>query len=190
VRTLACAMLMAALSFAGLANVSAQTGPAGNPPPGPPSVNPSPSPSPAAAGMTEADLANYLRSLDPNLTVSRNDKGVIFYRLTVRQPDGWSFTLRIESSKNSLWLDVILGKLPGDIEKMNPAVLAALLQANFKLGPTYFEFAKTKDGVWMNATRRLDRTVSLERAKAELEFLLKQVKESHAIWSAAFTPVS
>jgi len=170
VRTYATALLLAALSLAG---VSAQTGPSG--------ATPSAT-TPSTAGVSETDLATYLRSLDPNLTTSQGENGSTLYKMTVNR-DGWNYKLQVESNKAAIWLIVDLGKLRGEPEEMKAESFAALLQANFLLGPTHFALEKGASGYNLTAARSLDRPVSLDRVKSSLELLLKQVRSSHSVWS-------
>jgi hypothetical protein len=171
IRNFVCALLLSALSLVGVGYVSAQTGP---------STPPTSTPTVSTTALSEADLASYLRSLDSNLKVEQKDTATI-YRLSITH-DGWKYDVQVESSKGNVWVVVNLGKTP---EQIKPEVLAGLLQANFKYGPTHFALLKLQSGYYLSAARSVDRTASLDLFKSHLAVVLKQIRESYPIWSQA-----
>jgi hypothetical protein len=189
IRLFTSAMMLSVLSLAGAGVASAQTGPSGG---STPTVNPLVNPAPVPmTGISETELADYLRTLDPNLKVQKNDKGTTFYTVVIRRPDGWSYSLMVESQKGCIWLNMNLGKLPVAPEQIQASLLAGLLQANFKYGPTHFAFEKySNGGHGLTLSYCLDRMVSLDRVKGTLERLLAQVKESYPLWKPIVNPTA
>src|SRR5690348_3081853 len=91
VRKFVPSVLSILLALASVAPSFAQTGPTGGGQPIPaPGVQPAPV---VVNGISEADLLNCLRGLDPNVKVTPIKDGTV-YTLTL-QRDGWRYDLRV-----------------------------------------------------------------------------------------------
>jgi hypothetical protein len=167
------------LGLTSLAFTNAQTGPTG-PTGGGPTTTPVPA---VTTGIAEADLLAVLRQMDPNVQTKKMDNGGIEYRLTVKI-DGWSYTLRIESFANNIWLDAELGGPIADVQRIPSNLLANLLFANLKIGPTHFTFMKNNGNYQLNACRMVARTISTDGFRTEIEQFCKQVRETYPQWNA------
>ena len=179
---IATAFLVAAVALASIAPAFAQTGPTGPGKPTNPVVNPT-NPTPAVKGMTEADLASFLRTLDPNLKVNTIKDGTE-YHLTI-QRDGWNFQLRVTSFANEIWIDSKLGA-PINAQQVQANLLAELLAANFTVGPTHFSFVKMKDGQMQLDLGRcvLRGPLTVDGLRGQINLFVKQVKDTYPTWNA------
>ena len=106
------------------------------------------------------------------------------YNLSIVR-DGWKYDLQIESFKNEIWLNALLGNLITNPQDVPPAVMADLLKANFKVGPTHFVLVPLTDntGYRLNLCRLLDRRMTIESFNGYVSDFLKVVREQHPVWS-------
>lgn len=165
------------VALASVAPSFAQTGPTG----GGPMIQPTPI---VVSGLSETDLLNCLRGLDPNVKVTPIKDGTSYY-LTLRR-DGWQYDLRISSFAGSIWLDSPLGAPIANVQSASPALLAQLLEANFKIGPTHFSLVKQNDGrMQLYLGRMLERgPLTADMLHNHIDGFCKQVRDMYPTWSA------
>jgi hypothetical protein len=186
VRKLASALLSALVALAFAAGAQAQTGPAGQPgavnQPG--TVNPLPSL--AMNGLSEADLLNVLRGLDPNVKEKPIKDGTEYY-LSV-QRDGWKYDLKITAFAREIWVDTFLGQPIGSVQQVPALYLAQLLEANFD-SASFFGFIKQKDGKdQLVLSRLLDRcSLTVDRLNDVIKGFCEKVKTTYPTWNAIIT---
>jgi hypothetical protein len=188
VRTFASALMLSVLSLAGAGVASAQTGPSGG---STPPVNPLVNPAPAVAGeLSEEAVAGYLRSLDPNLKVATLSNGGKQYTALISR-DGWTFEVKVQVVRGRIWLLCHLGKVINSTQTPQANLLMQLLQLNDLMGPTYFSYEKFgTSGVKLCVNLAVDRTISLDRFKREMDGFLKKIKDSYPGWGPVVNSAS
>jgi hypothetical protein len=174
---LASVALLAALSLATLNTASAQTGPAGQMPaaqPGAPVLT---------VGLSEADLVNFLRSLDPAVRSEKIKNGTS-YHLKVER-DGWRYQLTVESLGPVVWVVTNLGNPISNADQLPAAALSQLLHANFKIGPSHFAMFRMPDGrTQLSLARCIDRSgLTVAYLQTQLNQFCGHVRETYPIWS-------
>jgi hypothetical protein len=174
---IALSTMLAALCLNGLAH--AQTGPSGGQPgSGAPTVTPS-------GALSEQDLEAVIKSLDPSYKVrpSTDGQGKIYNFKITR--DGWSYTMQIESFANEVWLNAELSGVISAPQSLPAGALAELLKSNFKVGPTHFAFCPMTDnsGFKLFLSRMLARQMSVDTFNAQLNDLLKVIRDTYPTWS-------
>ena len=183
VRTLkfASVALLAALSLATLNAASAQTGPAGQMP----AVSPGAQPGAPlmTVGLSEPELVNFLRSLDPNVRTEKIKNGTS-YHLKVER-DGWRFLITVESLGSVVWLETNLGTPISNADQLPAASLSQLLHANFKIGPSHFAMFRLPDGrTQLSMARCIDRAgLTVTYLQAQLNQFCGQVRETYPTWN-------
>jgi hypothetical protein len=179
----ASAALLAALTLIVANTAWAQTGPAGQmPAPGKPGVQTGMPFAPV--GLSEADLVNFLRSLDPNVQTRKINNGSA-YDLKIER-DGWRFLLTVESLGSVVWVETNLGNPMSNADQLPPAVLSQLLQANFKIGPSHFAMQRLNDGrVLLSLARCIDRAgLTTAYLQGQINQFCGHVRETHPTWNA------
>ncbi len=181
VRTLFSIVAVALISATTFAFANAQTGPvtpppATNPTPTPPAVNP-------VGGMSDAEMLDMLKQIDPNVKVGKLSNGGTEYRLMMKA-DGWGYSLRIEVYADNLWLDSELGSPIADVQRVPSNLLAELLIDNFKVGPTHFAFVKNNNGYQLNACRQVLRPVTAVGLRGQIDQFCKDIRTAYPEWNA------
>jgi hypothetical protein len=185
VRMLFSTVVAAIIGLTTIAFVNAQTGPVTAPPTNPPATQP-PATTPPQAGMNDAEILAFLKTLDPNVQSAKLENGTE-YRLTVKA-DGWAYTLRLEVYGTNIWLDSELGAPISDITKVPSTVLAELLRANLKVGPTHFALMKVNNNLQLNACRQVLRPITADGLRAQIDQFCKDIKDTYPQWNAVSMP--
>lgn len=184
VRKFVSALLSTLVALASVSAASAQTGPSG---PITPSLagNASAAPAPAIGALTEEAIVAYLKTLDPNVQMQRlpncNQYELKFAR------DGWNYHLQVQVNPSAIWLLCHLGNAINESQAPPANLLFQLMQISDKMGPTYFSYEKFDNGYKLCLNRQVDRRISVERLKNELELFVKNIKESYPTWNAVIT---
>lgn len=157
---------------------AAQTGPLGG---GTQTSTSGPS-APVAQGLSEEAFTSFLRSLDPNVKVTRNNNNV-YYNLNVQRGD-WNFNLEVSLLSKRVLLYCRLGKPVSDVRQLSPEALVKLLEIMNKIGPSYFTYDRLENGsVRLCLNQNLDRGITLDRLKAGIDEFIKDVQDSFPAWS-------
>jgi hypothetical protein len=140
------AVLSTAVALSSIGTVAAQTGPTGpQPGPGGPQTGPG-TPAAPVVGISEADLLNFLRTLDPNVRGNKSPDGkATIYELKI-QRNGWNFDLVVISRDGTIEVVAPLGSPIANVQSIPSPMLAELLALNWNVTPAQFSFIKQKDG--------------------------------------------
>jgi hypothetical protein len=181
VRTLFSIVAVALISFTTFAFANAQTGPVTQPPVTnpintPPAINP-------IGGMSDAEMLDMLKQIDPNVQVGKLSNGGTEYRLTMKA-DGWAYSVRLEVYGDNLWLDSELGGPIADMQRIPSTLLAELLRDNVKIGPTHFAFMKINSNYQLNACRQVMRPVTATGLRGHIDQFCKDIRTAYPEWSA------
>lgn len=176
------AVLTAAVALSNLGYAAAQTGPSGPQTP----ATPAAPAAPAVNGISENDVLNYLRTVDPNVRMQKNQngKGTAFF-FSLRR-DGWQYQLEMGLYENSLNLITVLGKPIANIQSIPTQVLVPLMVESFQMSPYQFSLYKRTDG-----SMELLFSINLPRANLTTTGLgnlinnfCKEVQRTYPLWNA------
>lgn len=168
-------VLTAAMSLAGIG--MAQTGPVG------PATNNNPAPtlsSETSGRMTPDHMAQYLKELGHTVETRTAQNGAITLLASIKN-NGWTFQVEFSYTVDQMsWTAAcILGNAP-----TSPAQLTEILKLNHKLAPSHFSYRETdrkllfESPLYLSQIREGDFQLLLER-------LLKDVRDTHPIWSGS-----
>jgi hypothetical protein len=180
------AALVCALALTGLGYVDAQTGPTG-PQSGAPTAQPGPAaPAPAVNGISETDLLNYLRTLDPNVRSQKasNGKGMVYF-VTLHR-DGWDFQLELNLQENTLHVITVLGQPMANAPSIPAQALVPLMVENFNISPFQFSLWKRTDGkmelLFSGVMPRAGLTPAI--LGAQIDQFCATIQRTYPLWSA------
>jgi hypothetical protein len=168
------------------ARASAQTGPSPGtfPPPTPPgmpgaAVSPGPIPN-------NDSLAAMLRGLGYEVQTRtwNTDNGPRSNCLVVIRRDGYTYVFEAElmgPNNRNVWLIGLVGSV--DLDRASPSLLARLLEENKRHGPLHFSYRKGDRKLLLNLCLE-NRDLTPERLRAEVERLLRVIRETQPTWGA------
>ncbi len=184
-RKLVSALLTTTVALTSLAYAAAQTGPTG-----PPSGGPSAQPAPAAAnGLSETELLSYLRTLDPNVKMTKSQDGkATMYQLTLRRGD-WQYQIVLVLREGTLDIIAPLGNPIANVQSIPAQALAGLLQASWNFAPAQFSLIKQNDGrMQLVFSFMLSRAgLTTARLGQILNGFCDAVRETYPLWNAVLS---
>jgi hypothetical protein len=179
-RSLLTAALMTAVTLTSVSFVAAQTGPTG------PNSQPGAA-APAGQGITETDLLNALRSIDPNVKMERIQDGkATRFDLKV-QRNGWNFEIIMILEQDYLKIISPLGSPISNVQSLPAQALAQLLAENWKtVSEGKFSFIQVQDGrMLLVYSVVLPRgMVNAGNAGSTINSFCELVQKSYPVWNA------
>lgn len=178
------AVLTAAVALSNLGFAAAQTGPSGPQTPPTPTIPATP----AVNGISETEVLNYLRTLDPNVKMEKIQNGKVTKFTLNLTRDGWRYELALLLNDNILEIQATLGNPIANIQSVPAQALAQLLQANLKMFSVFC--LAPRDGGRLAlildycVSRRSLTTTSLNNV---LERFCKDVRDTYPTWNAVLS---
>lgn len=177
------AALTAIVALSNLGYAAAQTGPTG--PTGSPAPSgPSAPPAAAVNGISEMDLLNYLRTLDANVKMEKSQDGKKTCFEVNLNRDGWRFQLRLILSERGLEIYSPLTTI-ANVQSVPASALGQLLQANWKMSPSFYLVPQNDGRVMLILHYGLSRSaVTTASLGNVINQFCNDLRQTYPAWSA------